>query len=272
MFLVNGKPANSVSLSDRSFQYGDGCFSTLLLIEGEPQHWPYHRERLSACLSVLGIAEPDWELVYRWVKDVGRAQQQGALRYGAKIHISRGVGGRGYGVSGVGEPCVTVSAFGYPNHYLAWQEDGVQLGVSQTSLGHSPMLAGHKHNNRLEQVLIKAELERKGWQDALVLDIDGHVVETSVANLFWRDANNQWHSPKLDKAGVAGVMRRCVLERFHQLGQSCVLSYASLDDVLAAKELFITNSLLQVVPVTAIGSQSWTIGEFTRTIQERLNS
>ncbi len=271
MFLVNGRQTQSVALTDRSFQYGDGCFTTVLVLEGLPLFWQSHCERMNACLDVLQIEHPDWQQVLTWVEQVVNGFGS-SERCGIKLHVSRGSGGRGYGIAGTQGSCITLSAFSYPEHYKDWQRDGVKLGISSVALGHSPILAGHKHNNRLEQVLVKAEVEQHGWQDAVVLDISGNVIETSMANLFWRNSNDEWLTPALDKSGVAGVMRRHVMAQLGTLNQRCKVESVPMTALATAKEVFITNSLLQVVPVISIDGQNYPIGTMTRTIQEKMIS
>ncbi|WP_325205978.1 hypothetical protein [Vibrio sp. 03_296] len=58
MYWVNGVVATEVSLSDRSFQYGDGCFTTMKTLNGQIEHWPLHIERMEACLQVLSNSSP----------------------------------------------------------------------------------------------------------------------------------------------------------------------------------------------------------------------
>lgn len=53
MFWVNGVPQTHVELGDRSFQYGDGGFTTILTQNGELVYWQEHTERMSACLDAL---------------------------------------------------------------------------------------------------------------------------------------------------------------------------------------------------------------------------
>lgn len=271
MFLVNGRQSHSVELTDRSFQYGDGCFTTMLVKDGFPLFWESHCDRMNACLDVLQIPKPNWVQVLDWVEQAinGFDSQE---KCGIKLHISRGSGGRGYGIQGAQEARITVSTFGYPEYYESWQRDGVNLGISSVALGHLPMLAGHKHNNRIEQVLVKAEIEQCGWQDALVLDIADNVIETSMANIFWRNANGEWSTPLLDKSGVAGVMRRHVLKQLEALSLNCNIEPTPLTALETAQEIFITNSLLQIVPVTSIGTKNYPIGQMTRTIQEKMIS
>ncbi|SJN55431.1 Aminodeoxychorismate lyase [Vibrio ruber DSM 16370] len=266
MILIDGMPVSSIPADDRSFQYGDGCFSTILTIDGQMQHWLYHQQRMEACLTILQIPYPDWDDVARWMSQVIVA----APKAGIKIHISRGSGGRGYSPNAIPSPRVTVQSFDYPNHYEALLSDGVRLGICQQRLGHNPLLAGHKHNNRLEQVLLKAEAERAGCMDAVALDLHDQVIETTMANLFWfRD--NVLHTPDLTLAGVAGVMRRVVLDIATQQGIMVNIGHFSVDDMLGADEVFMTNSILGVAPVVQIQSAYFVLGERVRDLQKRVN-
>jgi 4-amino-4-deoxychorismate lyase len=267
MFWVNGQPQESISLADRSFQYGDGCFTTMLTLAGEIEHWQYHKERMQACLKTLLIPEPDWRQVEQWLKLATLNQAKAGL----KLHISRGEGGRGYSPTQVGAANVTISNFAYPAHYDIWRSEALNLGVATHQLGHMPMLAGHKHNNRLEQILIKAELEQQGLADGVVLDLDHNVIETSMANLIWFKSG-VLYTPNLDKAGVAGVMRRRVLELAKQESIAVKIGEYKLSELLSADELFITNSILGVAPIKQVGETTYPIGKTTKRFQEILNS
>lgn len=267
MYWVNGEPQQSISLSDRSFQYGDGCFTTMLTVKGEIAHWQYHKERMQACLDVLRIAQPDWQQVELWLK----AAMLDSLKAGLKLHISRGEGGRGYSPTQVGTPNVTISDFAFPSHYESWREEGIALGIAEPRLGHAPLLAGHKHNNRLEQILVKADLEQQSVVDGIALDLDGNIIETSMANLFWLN-DGVLYTPGLDKAGVAGVMRRLVLEWAEKESIAVEIGHYQLNSLNGAQELFITNSILGVAPINQVGDRTYPIGKITRRFQEILNS
>ncbi|EGU33300.1 4-amino-4-deoxychorismate lyase [Vibrio ichthyoenteri ATCC 700023] len=265
MFWLNGQPTDSISLLDRSFQYGDGGFTTILTEHGKLCHWPYHKQRMQACLRVLAIVEPDWFQVEQWLT----AAANMAPLAGLKLHISRGEGGRGYSPTQVSAPNVTISDFAYPTHYQQWQQQGIALGISQIKLGLNPLLAGHKHNNRLEQILVKADLEQAGFADGLVLNINDHVIETGMANLFWRKGE-VLYTPQLDMSGVAGVARRRVIEWAKDDDIVVEIGQFDVSHLLEADEVFITNSLLGTAPIRAIESQTFPIGMLTRRIQEKL--
>lgn len=271
MFWVNGLPQTHISLGDRSFQYGDGCFTTIKTKKGELEHWQAHVERMEACLKTLHIPFPDWSQVFDWAM---KAVLNDELA-GIKIHISRGTGGRGYSPSGIEGPVVTISNFAFPSHYSSWQENGVPLGVCRTRLGIQPLLAGHKHNNRIEQVLAKAEIEGTEFTDAVTLNVQNHVIETTMANLFWVK-DKKVYTPDLSLSGVAGVMRRKVLEFLQTNGYPVQVATFELSDLLNADEVLMCNSLLGVAPVSGISTPDnkidFPIGKLTRRLQGNLNS
>lgn len=271
MFWVNGEQQQTIALGDRSFQYGDGCFTTMLVVAGQIQYWRYHQQRLENCLNALAIQHPDWVSVKQWLEIAIESVPSTVVKSGIKLHISRGVGGRGYSTGGFSTPNITISTFDFPAHYEEWQRNGIALGVCETRLGLNPLLAGHKHNNRLEQILTKSELESHGFADGVVLDLNGHITETSMANLFWLKEGTLF-TPKLDLAGVAGVMRRHTIALADEAGTTVKQGYYTMPELLAADEVFITNSILGIAPVCAIGGQKFPLGIITQSLQERVLS
>lgn len=280
MFWVDGQSQQTIDILDRSFQYGDGCFTTMLVQNGQIQHFQDHQQRVDECLKALRISALDWNVVNVWLNSAiqhiqnchfENANKFNSRKAGIKLHVSRGAGGRGYSTKNIAKPTITISTFDYPSHYEAWQDTGVELGICRQALGLSPLLAGHKHNNRLEQVLMKDEMDQAGEVDGLVLDISGNVIETTMANLFWRQGEVIC-TPQLTQSGVAGVMRKQVLTALNQTELSVTIGDYCLPQLMKADEVFITNSILGVAPVTRISETQFDIGTVTRSLQGQLNS
>ncbi|MFA0076726.1 aminodeoxychorismate lyase [Vibrio artabrorum] len=280
MFWVNGESQQTVDILDRSFQYGDGCFTTMLVRGGQIQYFRDHQHRVDEALIALRISGLDWDTINVWLDSARQYIQHNHSHHpnttqnekaGIKLHVSRGAGGRGYSTKNIAQPTITISTFEFPNHYSEWHESGIELGICQQALGLSPLLAGHKHNNRLEQILMKDEMDQAGETDGVVLDISGNVIETTMANLFWRKGQTI-HTPQLTQSGVAGVMRKQVLTALNQAELSVTIGDYSLSQLMQADEVFITNSILGVAPVTRISNTQFTIGSVTRSLQGQLNS
>lgn len=207
-----------------------------------------HLQRLKVACKRLHIENVEWQRVESQAKLLANELENGVL----KIVISRGQSSRGYGTNGVEEPTAMFYSGNLPTFYLAWRQTGISLGVAQTKLARQPLLAGLKHLNRLEQVLVKRELEASNFDDLLVLDTDENLVETSIANLFWLDASGAWNTPNLDFAGIDGVMRNHILEKLHKIGSDTCSGFSPIDDLKHAKGVFICNSLMGIVPVRQI--------------------
>lgn len=111
---------------------------------------------------------------------------KGHVRGVLKVIISRGSGGRGYSGKSCHSATRILSVSARPVHYDRWRQRWHCAGAKLVRLGRNPLLAGLKHLNRLEQVLIRSHLEQTDADEALVLDSEGWVTECCAANLFWR--------------------------------------------------------------------------------------
>lgn len=252
--IVNGQSQTFLKLSDRSIHYGDGCFTTISVTNGQAELWDKHLHRLKNACERLYIPFTAWQRLQIDVESLIVDKPNAVL----KIIISRGEGGRGYGTQNVSSPNCIISLHDKPNHYDTWRQEGISVTVSPITLGKQSLLAGIKHLNRLEQVLIKQSLQQTDYVDALVCDTDNMLVETSIGNLFWRQGP-VWYTPELIYAGVEGVMRNHVIDKireFSQLKEPIQEVRATIHSLTKADEAFVCNSLLKVVPITSVTNNS----------------
>ena len=244
MFLINGTWQDVLPANDRAIQFGDGCFTTARVVGGKVQKLHAHLERLRQSCERLALTPPDWPLLEQEMTAVAKRAPQAVL----KVILTRGAGGRGYSAAGCCQPTRILSLSPFPSFYPQWREQGIELALSPVRLGRNPMLAGVKHLNRLEQVLIRMHLEQTSAHEALVLDSEGWVTECCAANLFWRIGNRVF-TPFVDQAGVNGIMRQHILAILRQSPwqvEECRVKPQALKE---ADELLICNALLPVAPV-----------------------
>lgn len=74
-------------------------------------------------------------------------------------------------------------------------------------------------------------------------------------------------TPSLERCGVAGVMRGALLEQAHALGIACEVRDLAFDELLAAQEIFLCNSVYGVWPVRRLETRVWLPGPLTRKLQ-----
>lgn len=233
----NAEVVDHISLIDRAFHYGDGCFTTAKIQHNKIQLEQRHLQRLSDACRRLSL-DADLSLIEKTVSIL--IEQYGHLNGTVKIILSRGEGQRGYSLP---EQSADVWLMYYPASLQVVEPLVIQGGIAEQRLGCSmPTLVGLKSLNRLEQVLLKQEADQKGWDEALVLDVRDTIVEGVSSNCFIR-INNQWITPELGYNGVHGVMRAEILARMHAYGVQCEQREILHSELEHLQSVFFCNAL-----------------------------
>ncbi|WP_334015194.1 aminodeoxychorismate lyase [Alteromonas sp. S167] len=260
--------------SDRAYNYGDGVFTTIRVLNHTPELLPWHLSRLSYDTSALDIhidierlqsaiiafiaeqrekVRPNVDDLTNDVheNDADKNKHQDNGQYVLKVHISGGEAGRGYARDQSQPSLVRLSVHAYPKHYDAMRQRGINAISANTALAIQPVLAGIKHMNRLEQVLIKREVEEAGADDAIVCDTNENLIEASAGNLFFF-ANGAWYTPSLKGSGVNGVVRQCLVQGLLNDNVTLNVGEYSLEQLKAAQAVVITNALMGIMPVSSV--------------------
>lgn len=245
--LINGTESTTIAANDRGLAYGDGLFSTIKVEQGIVKLWDYHLQRLQLGAEKLFFPKMDWSLLANEVHYLAKSVNDQPFSV-IKVVLTRGSGGRGYSIKGCNSPQRILSVHPYPVFYRQWQEDGLKVIQCRQKLAINTQLAGLKTLNRLEQILIKHELEAQDAIEGIVCDNDGNVIEACSANVFV-NIQNQWVTPKLDGCGVAGVKRRQIMELSAKAGQPIREMKITIDDLLTAQAVCLSNALMGIVPV-----------------------
>lgn len=266
--LVNGEYSDSLSVFDRGLAHGDGLFETIRIVNATPVLLEAHLERLATGLARLAIALPISQVEAQCLLLIERARKSDWRDGVVKIIATRGVGGRGFRYDSQIKPSLILSWHALADYPARLAEEGVQARLCQTRLPQRPALAGLKHLNGLEYVLAAAELSSTDFDEGILLDVEGSVIEATSSNIFLVRAPGRLQTPCLDSAGVAGVMRRFIIERvLPQLGMACTIAPVTVGELEGIDEMFICNSVYGVRPVAAISARNLKPGETSRAIQ-----
>lgn len=240
--IITVTEQTTISTRDRGFNYGDGFFTTAKIVAGEVEHWPLHRKRLIECSERLLFGELDFSQLESAIASLIAEQPSAVL----KVVVTRGEGGRGYGLPDEPELTILLSLLPFPTHYPQLAKQGVTLGISPIKLAAQPLLAGLKTLNRLEQVMIKQAMGQQTYDDVLVCDYNDNVIETSAANIF-AIQSGKIMSPKLKNCGIEGVYLQSLCAKL-----AVEFIDISLEKLQQTDAVFICNSLMGIVPVNAI--------------------
>ena len=261
--LVDGELSDRVSVLDRGLQYGDGVFETMAVFHGTPRFWQGHMDRLEAGCAALGLPTTSQTVLLREVQTVAAAQRRCVV----KVMVTRGVSGRGYRAETPARANRIVCSWPWPEDPGDLNATGIRARICRLRLATQPALAGHKHLNRLEQVLARAEWDDPTIHEGLLLDGEDQVVSAISSNLFVV-LNGRLLTPRLDRCGVRGVMRRAILNAFRE---RCEQRRIGLDMLPEADEIFVCNAVRGVFPVIRIDHWEYGIGPLTREVQQWLD-
>lgn len=235
--LLNNTPYHSSGL-DRGLQFGDGHFTTMRVVDGAPVFIEKHLQRLAYANERLFINHADFASLEDRIRNACSVVEQGIC----KVVLTRGSGGRGYYFSdnAIANEYIQVSDAPAPI-------EAVSLGIAELRLAKQPKLAGLKTLNRLEQVLLTQECRSSSFDDLLVCDSDGNIIEAIQGNIFWYK-KGQWHTPDLGFAGVAGVMRQVIVD--DSLLTPLNIGHYTLDELTGVEKMVITNSVRGAITIS----------------------
>lgn len=268
--LINGEYAETVSVFDRGLHYGDGLFETMAVRNGKIHLWDAHWERLTLGCEKLSINLPNKEIFDNEIALLIKNKSDNQDQYIVKLIVTRGIGERGYRYAEKQNITRILACHSWPNYPDSFQSKGVAVRYCETILSKNSKLAGLKHLNRLEQVLARNEWDSDEFQEGLMLTDDGHVVDGTMSNVF-AIKENMIFTPELSLCGVTGVMRKTVIQIAKKLGLPVYEKTFTKSELEQADELFLTNSLFGIWPVSVMAKTRFTkVGDITKQLQDEL--
>ena len=247
--LINGQRAERISIRDRGFQYGDGCFETVRVLSNKPILWPAHLKRLKNACKTLQLSV-NFELLQSEITQLLQGNKTADVIL--KITVTRGEGGRGYTPP---EHANCTRIIQLIDYVAADTRTGARVVVCQHRLSSNSLLGGIKHLNRLDQVIASAQIPAD-FDEGLCLDEQGSVIEGCRSNLLLA-IDNQLVTPDLGKSGVEGVMLNYLIDKFKVLDTRVLRKTISLRELKTASEIFLCNSVFGIWPVAEIENEDW---------------
>lgn len=230
----------SFSVFDRGLLYGDGLFETVRIFNGKFFRLGAHLRRLFDGLKVLGIKIPythdEMEIFTREL-----ALQNRILSGFSRIVVSRGEGLLGFSPHGCTSPHVAICA--RERHVAFRMKESWHVAFHTRAIAPLPL----KSLSYLPHVLAKMEAEKQGFDDALLLDAAGTVIEATGSNLFlWKDG--RLITPALSTGCLPGITRAEVIKVAKREKIRVVEKKFGAKECRAADGMFLTNSLMEIIP------------------------
>lgn len=249
---------------DRGLLLGDGLFETVLALDGALVWAEAHLDRLEAGCAALGLPAPDRAEARRLMQAAPAAAGLARGRAAVRLTLTAGSGGRGLDRPDAPAPRMFAAASPAPA-----AAGPVRLMVSGVRRNEGSPASRLKTLAYLDNVLARAEARAAGADDALMLNNRGEAACAAAANVFWlRDG--RLFTPALSCGVLAGITRARVIAYAAAQGLETVEARASLDEVLKAEAMVLSNSLIGLRPVSVLGDRGFAGADLAARLQGAL--
>lgn len=247
-----------ISVLDHGFLFGDSIYEVVRTINGSLFAWDEHLRRLRNSAERLGYKLPwsDMELTLEIEKvvEVAPWEEESYIR----IIVTRGVGRLELSPETCDSPTLIVIAKKLPIVPDELYEKGIVLCLTEirrnSRLAMDPAI---KSGNYLNNVLAMIEAREKGADDAVMLNENGFLTESTTSN-FFIVKDGVLKTPSLDCGILAGITREYLLDAVRRKGIPVEETELTVDDLRHADEVFITGTIKAIVPVRkVIGEVKW---------------
>ncbi len=246
----------AVHIEDRGYQFGDGIYEVVLLINGKMADCDGHLERLKRSLRELEIESPVSEAALRQI--MKRLTRLNRLKTGIiYIQITRGVARRNHA---------------FPKNSLAslvMTVKHVNVDIGRQISGKSAITVPDQRWDRrdiktiqlLPNCLAKQAASKQGAYEAIMVMPDGSVSEGSSSNVWIFNNENQLITRQTDEDILNGITRRSIRRIAGERQIEIVERSFSVAEMMQAKEVFVTSATSMVTALTLIDGKKIDEGE-----------
>ncbi|NMH67720.1 aminodeoxychorismate lyase [Bacillus sp. RO3] len=239
----------SISPFDHGFLYGMGLFETFRTYEGHPFLLKDHLERLSYGLKELNIeADLDEEKI-KWIITTLLNKNNLNDAY-CRFNISGGAGEIGLKTTPYEDATVILFQKELPPYVPLKEKEGVFLQLRRNTPETGVRLKSHHYLNNMAA---KREIGLSPHKEGIFITESGHLCEGITSNLFWVK-DGELYTPGVETGLLNGITRQFVLALAARKQVPVHIGLFRQDDLLAADEVFFTNSVQELIPVHRIDS------------------
>lgn len=255
--------AAKVSVFDHGFLYGDGIYETMRVYDGVVFMLDEHIRRLHRSASLIKLAIPKNNAGIK--SAIYGTLKANSLRNAyVRLTVSRGSGRIGLDPELCKKPTFVIIAEEFKEYPGAYYKNGVKLTIAKTKRNLKEAVNPQiKSLNFLNNILAKIEAKQKGAYEAVMLNARGYLTEGTISNIFFIK-NKILCTPSVDCGILDGITRKIILEAAVKNGIKTREGKFKKEDLHKASEVFITNTTMEVMPVSVIDNARYKTGDITK--------
>ena len=268
---LNGKIVRAkealVSVFDHGFLYGDGIYETMRVYDGVIFMLDEHLMRLYRSASLIGLTIPfgvDSIKISLYETLIANSLKKAYVR----LTVSRGEGPIGLDPELCIKPTIVIITQELKDYPRAFYENGISLIISGTRKNLKESINPRiKSLNFLNNILAKIEAIKREAYESVMLNAYEKLTEGTISNVFFYK-DDTLCTPSLDCGILDGITRGIVIDLALREGLRVKEGEFTKEDIYSAAEVFITNSTLEVMPVSRVDDHRYAVGNITKLLRK----
>ena len=242
--------------NNRGLRYGDGLFETMKLKNSELVFANEHFARLWKGMAVLQFAVPKHFTPEKLEEEILQLALKNQHEKNARIRLTIFRGKGGLYDAADHAPNYIIETWPLPPSNGELNSNGLDIGIYAAVKKSCDVLSNLKTNNFLPYVMAALEAKKQKWNDAVILNSNGRICDSSIANVFLIK-DGIIYTPAFSEGCVAGVFRNYIIKQLPAMGYHCVEKEISIEELLNADEVFLTNSIYNLRWVKCIADKTF---------------
>lgn len=239
-----------ISPDNRGLRYGDGVFETMKVIDGQIRLEQLHTDRLFSSLHLMQIKLPDNFSAMHLREQIMLLIEQNEHQEGARVRVMICRGNGGLYETSPEPPLVLIQSWPLQE---STELLSTRIDVFPDARKSMDAFSNLKSNNYLCYIMGAIFAATKQLDDAIILNAQGRVADATIANVFLIK-DGKVITPPLSEGCVNGIYRRFLLERFIRDGTLFREKPVTVDVLLSADEVFLTNAITGIRSVASCGT------------------
>ncbi len=243
-----------ISVTDSGFLYGAGLFETMRSYDGVVFALKDHLDRLFFSARTLSInLAYDRKYITDAIYKILRANKLTDARM--RLTLTNGPMSQS---DEQRKPTLLITATKLQPYPAEYYKKGVLVVLCPFRQNAGEPTCGHKTTSYFSRMIALNRAHQKRAAEALWFTMDNRLAEGCISNVFLVK-DSVLHTPPIETPVLAGIARKTVCQIALKNYIKLVEKELYIDDVLAADEIFLTNVIMQIMPVTAV--EKHTVGD-----------
>ena len=260
-----------LTVSNRSFLYGDGVFETLKIVNNKILFFEDHYFRLMASMRIVRMEIPMTFTMEYLEEQILKLVEVLAIKDAARVRFTVFRNEGGFYLPNDNSISFVIQASKLENIRYKISKIQFEVDLYKDFIVARQLLSTLKTANKITHVTASIFAKENQLDSALLINETKNVIEAANGNLFIL-MGNKLITPPISEGCLNGIMRKQIISLAKQIDSVEVIEAAiSPFDLQKADELFITNVIIGIQPITKYRKKDFEV-RLANQLLEKLNT